>query len=249
MRKQSTKGAPGRTGDRGASRFVPRGVCLWAALLWAAGCGPDDAPTPAADAAPPAVFVEAGLGADGALPADAGSWDDATAEAGPDAASAVDAGPVRQSRVSLVDHDLWTRVNEADDPFGDRPASVYCVDMATKAEPLTGEPSYGVDTVDCNYVTVSEPSLVDVAAGEILEVSLAHFELTAPSNSEAHLSVRLGETTLLDKRVPIPSPAAVITERVVATEPVPAGTPVYFHVHNHGENSYALVSVSTGPAP
>lgn len=150
-------------------------------------------------------------------------------------------------RVSLVDHTIWTRVAEDDDLFGDRPASVYCDEISAAPELLSGVVAFGVDTGGCNYVTVREPSRDYVAAGETLSVRLAHFALTAPSNSEAHLVVRLDDVVLLEERIPIPSAGAVLNRDVTAPRDIPIGAPLYFHVHNHGDNSYALATVTTGP--
>jgi hypothetical protein len=43
--------------------------------------------------------------------------------------------------------------------------------------------------------------------------------------------------------LPIPSPAAEIVEQWQAGADYPAGTPVLFHVNNHGNNEYTLIGV------
>jgi len=52
---------------------------------------------------------------------------------------------------------------------------------------------------------------------------------------------------LLDTRVAIPAPGGLIKSELRIDRPIAAGAPIYFHLHNHGQNSWALVEVSAGP--
>lgn len=76
---------------------------------------------------------------------------------------------------------------------------------------------------------------------------LAHFDLTAPEDSEAHVALQIEDLSVLDEHIPIPSRSQVLVRSVIAPRNIAAGAPTYFHVHNHGANSYALISVSAGP--
>lgn len=49
------------------------------------------------------------------------------------------------------------------------------------------------------------------------------------------------EVWRLERRVPFPPAVEAFT--VELTAPVPAGTSIFFHVHNHGANSYYLLAV------
>jgi hypothetical protein len=52
---------------------------------------------------------------------------------------------------------------------------------------------------------------------------------------------------VLDERIPIPRPGGLIARQRTLERALPAGAPVYFHLHNHGANSWSLVEVSAGP--
>ena len=70
-----------------------------------------------------------------------------------------------------------------------------------------------------------------------------HFPLTAPEQSTARLLVQIGDSRVWERELPIPSPAAEIVEAWEADADYPAGTPVLFHVSNHGNNEYDLIGV------
>lgn len=157
-----------------------------------------------------------------------------------------DAGAVAVAQ-PLVDQSLWQRVGEADDPFDDRPDLVECPLIATAYELLGNELVFDVDTGQCNYLTVVQPTLREVAAGARLRVRLFHFDLNAPEPAEAHAAVLVGGLGVLDERVPIPASGSLIAREVRAERAIAAGTPIYFHLHNHGQNSWALVELSVLP--
>ncbi|MDB4974017.1 MAG: hypothetical protein JWN48_2358, partial [Myxococcaceae bacterium] len=81
-------------------------------------------------------------------------------------------------------------------------------------------------------------------AGETLKVRLWHFELSAPEPATAHVAVLVDGLAILDETVPIPAAGGLLIKELRVPRPIPAGAPVYFHLHNHGANSWALVEVS-----
>ena len=158
-----------------------------------------------------------------------------------------DAGPSPNwTRVNLIDPSRWTPLSADEDPFEDRPEDVHCPESALMTEPLGGELSYGIDTGMCNYVTAKQTSLVPVTAGETIQVRLWHFALSASEPAKAHVVLTVNGLGVLEKHVPIPSASGLITAEASVREFVPAGSPVLFHLHNHGENSWSLVEVSAG---
>jgi hypothetical protein len=216
-----------------------RGLAL-GALCWAA-CTQEATPTPKATAVPaPPIAMPA------VAPSAAGSVAPAPADAG---MPVIDPGPPPHTeRVSLVVHALWIPVGSAEDPFADRLADVRCPEAAAAAEVLSEEPAFGVDTGMCNYLTARQVMQTYVATGETIAVRLWHFELDAPNPAEAHAAVDVGGVRVLDQRVAIPAPGGLVKASLVVDHAMPSGTPVHFHLHNHGANSWALVEISTGPA-
>lgn len=177
-------------------------------------------------------------------------------DAGPDAAddtalhdtaNGSDAGTdAAAARFPLVDHQEWTPVAPADDPFDDRPTDAVCEKgEGWDVELFDVESTLGVDTNFCDYLTVAQPLLVDVPEGGTVELRLWHFALVG--EGEAHIAVRVGDVMLWETRVPIPGDSQLIFDSIEAPQALGAGTPVYFHLHNHGNNTYNLVDLVLVP--
>jgi hypothetical protein len=166
-------------------------------------------------------------------------------------AAARDAAEVAaaQPRGPLIEPDAWEIVSAADDPFPDRLPDASCPDGTHMPELLGAEPVFSVDTGDCTYITARQPALRDVVKGETLVARVWHFALYADEPAEAHVALRIGDTTVLDQTVPIPSEGGLIAVEDTAVSSFAAGTPIYFHLHNHGDNSWSLVELSAGPKP
>jgi hypothetical protein len=150
-------------------------------------------------------------------------------------------------RTSLVDSTAWQVMPAAEDPFSDRPEDAACPDDAYMPEWLAEESVFSVNTGGCTYLTARQPVLRHVAAGETLVLRVWHFALDAGESAQAHVAVRLGDATLLDTSVAIPSAGGLLRVAQVAPRPISEGTAVYFHLHNHGDNSWSFVELSTGP--
>jgi len=161
----------------------------------------------------------------------------------PRCAESVDGG-----NIQLVDHTLWTETTPEDDPFvAFRPAELHCPPYARRPEDFAGRLTYTVESFACSYTTVQQPLLDDACAGRPFYVWLWHFSLTAPADSTAHLAVQIGDTLLWEASLPIPSASGLFTDTLALPERFPAGTPIYFHLRNHGANTYNLIELSLLP--
>jgi hypothetical protein len=151
--------------------------------------------------------------------------------------------------VSLVDHDVWQVVTGDDDPF----AALVAADAACdpdagyRAEYFGEEYVFSIDTAFCNALTVMQPTTVSIAAGERLRTRIWHFSLTADKPAEAYVAIALGDDVIMDETLPIPSGSGLSLLTWTASESVPDGTPIYFHVHNHGDNSWSFIELSKIP--
>jgi hypothetical protein len=169
----------------------------------------------------------------------------------PDAGRAADARmpieTIPSARTSLLLPELWMPLAPAEDPFDDRPAVVDCAPAAVMPEFLSEQLVLGIDTGGCNYFTAMQPIQRAVAVGEIIDVRIWHFQLSAAEPAQAHVAVVVDALPILDERVPIPQAGGLVKSQVQVTRSIAAGAPAYFHLHNHGANSWALVEVSAGP--
>jgi hypothetical protein len=135
----------------------------------------------------------------------------------------------------------------ARDPFSPlQPANAFCDPLAYRFEPIGGEPSLGIDSGGCNYLTVTQPSLTPIQAGDQVFIRIWHFALTAPDPGVAYLAIQIGDRMLWSAELPIPSNSEVLRPLVTTSFAAPGGTPVYFHLQNHGVNSYNVIDVRVG---
>jgi hypothetical protein len=133
------------------------------------------------------------------------------------------------------------------DPFSPlQTPQAYCDPIAHQAELLGDEPTYGVESLGCNYLTVVQPTLAPIRPGDRVFLRLFHFVMQAPTPSVAYVAVRVGDHALWSAEIPIPSAAELMRPLVRADFGAPAGSPIYFHVQNHGANSYHLLEVRVG---
>ena len=151
----------------------------------------------------------------------------------------------------LVTPAAWTATPTASDPFAtDTTEGSGCPSTTFGAEMFGAEEVFSVNGAGCAWLTVQQPLAHEVRPGDQLRVRLWNFSLTGPAGSAAHIALHAGDTPLWGVEVPIPAPSHLYVDTVVVNEALPAGTPVYFHVDNHGSNSYSLFEVTlTVPPP
>ena len=139
--------------------------------------------------------------------------------------------------VDLLDHQAWVETAAADDPEpSHRPDEVLCGIAGWYPEADLLE----VDTRFCNYAALEQPLAEPLRAGDTLSLAFHHFDLTAPEPSEGHLMLFVGQEPLFEYRVPIPAPGDRREVALTVAEDAPAGTPLYLHLHNHGQNNWRV---------
>jgi hypothetical protein len=69
------------------------------------------------------------------------------------------------------------------------------------------------------------------------------------SRREGYAAVAIGDDVEWEYRVAIPTASHLAADGWIAEDDVPAGTPIRFHVHNHGINSWNLVEITAEPSP
>lgn len=147
-------------------------------------------------------------------------------------------------RTSLIDHRAWVQVPVESDPFaaeGERCAPV----VQMRAEDLTGELSYTIETRGCRWGTVSQPAPFAVAAGEALNYRLWYFSQTNFDVAQARLLMAVGAEELWTLLVALPvSAGALVYDSFPAPRAIAAGEPLLFHVENHGTNSWNLIELT-----
>lgn len=140
---------------------------------------------------------------------------------------------------------LWVDVSlDADDPFAERAPSMRECSLAGWLVEADGTE---VDTGLCNFVSLQQPTLLDARRGDALRVVFFHFDLTSPEPAEGFAALALGDEVVWTYETRIPGPAGYFDEVVELERGAPAGTPLTFHIDNHGQNTWKLGLLQLNP--
>ena len=147
---------------------------------------------------------------------------------------------------TVIDHAQWESLDAIADPLADhRPDPVECGlgGWYLENDGLELE----IDMLVCNYLALRQSSLRAIEQGKLLRIGFYHFDLVAPEPAQGHLQLSVDGELVWDYLVDIPSdpelgktPADFVSETFPAPFSAPAGSEVLFHVHNHGQNTWAL---------
>ena len=139
--------------------------------------------------------------------------------------------------------EAWAPAEAEADPFAaERPDPVECT-LGWGEE--TG--AFEVSTDLCLYGAFVQPTQAVVHAGDTVELVLLHDALYAIEPATAHLAIAFGADVAWQTELTIPAEPALVRPSWTAPAEIPAGTPVHFHVHNHGVNNYRLVDLIASP--
>jgi len=138
----------------------------------------------------------------------------------------------------LVHLDAWEPLAASEDPYpGHQPELVDCAEDAWHEEDGLLE----IETGQCSYLNLTQPSRIGVAAGDSIELLVYHSALSSTDEpAQAHLAVLLDGRPILDQTIPIPSSSQIYDRTVLQDAATPAGAQVVIHLHNHGGNSWKL---------
>lgn len=134
--------------------------------------------------------------------------------------------------------DAWRPLAPDMDPLANhRPEEAQCPDWARAPEGNILE----VNTGGCRYAALSQPAGGDFPPSSTLELVLQHLSLVAPEPATAHVALAVGGHTVWESHIPIPHREQLLQARVELPDGTAVDTPVVFHLHNHGQNSWRLV--------
>ena len=146
----------------------------------------------------------------------------------------------------LVDAGSWTILERDDDPFEAHRA---------EAKRLCNQGGFGedlgvldIDTEVCGYVSAVQQTLSDALPGDQLNLLAWHQALASTdANAQGHMALLVDGEPLWDLVVDIPASAEVYDVFFPVAEPIPAGTEVIVHVHNHGGNTWRVAHLKAIP--
>ena len=142
----------------------------------------------------------------------------------------------------------WTITPAENDPFAEFWSDqVRCPESEHGPENLAGVWAYSIQTGACNWVTIEQPSLSAVRAGDRIRVAVWHFALSAPEPASARVGLATADRVLIQMMEPIPQSGRLMELEFIAQGTIVEATPLYFHISNHGTNSWHLLEIQVNP--
>lgn len=169
-------------------------------------------------------------------PTDAGTPDALPFDATPDAGLEL---------IPLIAHSAWAPTPTGSDPFGELIGDrTRCEDEdELYVETLGTDEVLSIDTSFCGYATVEQPLLAPLSVGDEVRVRRFHFPVNIPEVTEGYVGLALAGDIKWSITVPLPAESGGETALWTADGDYPSGTPVHYHVHNHGANEWVLIEV------
>jgi hypothetical protein len=148
----------------------------------------------------------------------------------------------------------WLPTPSEDDPHYE--ASDAKADLCTPddygVEELPDGPWFDITTSICGYLTVDQGALTQVSKGDTLRIRVWHFQIIA-GEGPYHLELSTREpdgdiTTLWSEDVNVPIESQLFYLEWESPIDIEAGAPLYWHVSNHGINTWGLIEVLVSPS-
>jgi hypothetical protein len=132
----------------------------------------------------------------------------------------------------------WRSAAVEEDPFvAEAQGRVRCSPFAFRLEAGWLE----VTTTDCNYATLVHHFSEDVLAGDRVRGEVAWATLASLEPAVGTLAFATADLGVLwTHEVSIPGEADIVRVELTFPRGAPAGTALYFHVRNHGYNTWQL---------
>lgn len=170
------------------------------------------------------------------VPAGAGDDSEETSE------GETETGGTTGEFAELIDHGHWVQIeaSEEDPLAAHRPSTITCGVAGWYEENAIIE----IDTNFCNYLALRQDTLAAITEGAQVRLGFYHFDLVAPEPALAHVAVLVDGQLLHEQEIAIPGTAMVYALELEAPFSAPIGSELVFHLHNHGQNTWALQSIS-----
>jgi hypothetical protein len=158
-------------------------------------------------------------------------------------------GPETFTLGPLIDNNLWTSVDLAQDPFApsDPTTATVCEAERYGPEIIDNLVWFDVDTIGCDYLTVTQPSIRAGEEGASLRIWFFHFAIVAVTG-DFQVTFAAGENAekiLWQRQESVPAESALWYETVTLNHPIATGEPIWFNISNHGQNTWSLIELST----
>ncbi|MGI9289276.1 MAG: hypothetical protein ACR2P1_28160, partial [Pseudomonadales bacterium] len=146
------------------------------------------------------------------------------------------------NRVALVNHGGWDiQSRNRDKLVEERPAQVDC---EKDKGWLVEDDELEVRTEECNYLGITQASLLSIPAGSEVEIKFSHAELNFIDEEKAHVALLISGSIVWEEHIDIPGDGEIYNRKITLANAVQQGDAIDLHLHNHGDNAYTLHEVN-----
>ena len=149
--------------------------------------------------------------------------------------------------MDLTDPFDWQQATASEDPFPDRPENVECPTSAMVIEFEEDTAFLEIDTTFCSYVTLTQETKAEIEEGDTVVFRWGHRDLDAPNPAQGHVALLINDSLVVDQTVDIPASEMDTVVEFEMPEDVPMGSPIWLHLHNHGDNQWLFYTPQVQP--
>ena len=155
---------------------------------------------------------------------------------------------LRASR-SLVNPFEWIPLLDEIDPFSpffsdNEPLNKSCLPESHGVEEVSiGVWSYFIETEQCHWLTLKQKIRFPLFVGDRIQLKVWHFDLNAPQRAVAHIGLSTDYENIIWVEEAIPQESRMIKDEGLINHDVLPGQWIYFHLDNHGANSWHLLEI------
>ena len=152
--------------------------------------------------------------------------------------------------VPVAHNAAWVLGTSETDPFPVGAEGVRCGPESVAIEEVEEGLWYDILTDDCDHATVHQTSLEELDSGDTLLVWIWHYAMEH-EGGDFHAEVAFGEPpqVVWQTTLPVPAESGLLYEEVTLDTSWPAGSRIWFHLSNHGVNTWSLVELARIDVP
>lgn len=152
--------------------------------------------------------------------------------------------------VPVAHNAAWILGTAETDPFSLRPEGARCGSDSVAIEEVDTGLWYDILTDECDHATVGQTTLAELQSGDTLLVWVWHYAMDH-KGGDFNAQVALGDPPQIvwEITLPVPAQSGLLYEEITLDSSWPTGSPVWFHLSNHGVNTWSLVELARIDGP
>ena len=146
----------------------------------------------------------------------------------------------QRAAIELTHHERWAPVSRDKDPYAlSHPGANTCPHWMEDG-------LLEIKTGTCSFVTLEQESSVFIKRGAKIRSTLLYDRQTT-TDAKGHFELSIGSDLVWELDIQLPQEPGVTHIQFMSPKAYPVGTPIRFHFHNHGANTWRLLPLLLEP--